>query len=87
MCLTRPGYKADGARDRDRKVHWRLKWPVPGHEHRVAVKPGTSADTLCDPKNTGPDVCKEVAVGDCPTPPSGGARHETGQIVMSEGEL
>jgi hypothetical protein len=87
MCLTRPGYKADGAEDGDRKVQWRLKWPVPGHEHRVAVKPGTSADTLCDPKNKGPDVCKEVAVGDCPTPVSEGARHETDQIVIGEGEL
>ncbi|KAK3361008.1 hypothetical protein B0T24DRAFT_599789 [Lasiosphaeria ovina] len=65
MCLTRPGYKADGAADDDINVHWRLKWPVPGHEHRVAVKPGTSADTLCDPKHTGPDVCQEVVVADC----------------------
>ena len=90
MCLTRPGYKADGAKDGDRKVQWRLKWPVPGHEHRVAVKPGTSADTLCDPKNKGSNVCKEIAVGDCPTPVTpvlGSVRHETDQIVIGEGEL
>ena len=65
MCLTRPGFKADDAGDKDLKMQWRLNWPVPGHEHRVAVKPGVSADTLCDAANTGPDVCKEVAVGSC----------------------
>ncbi|KAH8589832.1 hypothetical protein B0O99DRAFT_317271 [Bisporella sp. PMI_857] len=65
MCLTRPGYKADGADDDNVKVQWRMKWPVSGHEHRVAVVPGRSSDTLCDPKNTGPDVCKEVKVADC----------------------
>jgi von Willebrand factor type A domain len=65
MCLTRPGYKADGTADDDIKVQWRLKWPVPGHEHRVAVVPGKSADTLCDRRNTGPDVCKEVKVANC----------------------
>ncbi|PVH76105.1 vWA-like protein [Cadophora sp. DSE1049] len=63
MCLTRPGYKADGTDDDNVKVQWRMKWP--GHEHRVAVVPGTSADTLCSPKHTGPDVCKEVKVADC----------------------
>src|SRR5262249_10185115 len=41
-------------------LQWRMKWPVPGQEHRVAVKPGTSVDTLCDPQYTGTDVCKEV---------------------------
>ena len=65
MCLTRPGYKADGADDNNNRVQWRMKWPVPGQEHRVAVAPGTSANTLCDPKNSGPDVCKEVKVADC----------------------
>ncbi|KAH7117320.1 hypothetical protein EDB81DRAFT_861983 [Dactylonectria macrodidyma] len=87
MCLTRPGYKADGVGDDDLKVQWRLKWPVPGHEHRVAVKPGTSADTLCDPENTGPDVCKEVAVGACRTaaPVLEEARGED-QKVIGEGE-
>ncbi|KAH7161016.1 hypothetical protein EDB81DRAFT_924320 [Dactylonectria macrodidyma] len=88
MCLTRPGYKADGVADDDLKVQWRLKWPVPGHEHRVAVKPGTSADTLCDPGNTGPNVCKEVAVGACRkvVPVLEGSRDED-QRVISEGEL
>lgn len=65
MCLTRPGYKADGTDDDNVKVQWRLKWLAPGQEHRVAVKPGISADTLCDPKNKGSDVCKEVKVSDC----------------------
>lgn len=65
MCLTRPGYKADSTEDDNTKVQWRMKWPVPGHEHRVAVLPGKSADTLCDKKNSGPDVCKEVSVYDC----------------------
>jgi hypothetical protein len=87
MCLTRPGYKADGAADDDVKVQWRMKWPVPGQEHRVAVKPGTSADTLCDPQNTGPDVCKEVVVANCSTAVLEGARYDTDQKVMGEGEL
>ena len=87
MCLTRPGFKADGAANNDVKVHWRMKWPVPGHEHRVAVKPGTSADTLCDSENTGPDVCKEVVVADCSKAVSEGARYDTDQKVMGEGEL
>ena len=65
MCLTRPGYKADNATDDDMAVHWRMKWPDTGQEHRVAVAPGRSADTLCDPGNSGADVCKEVAVLDC----------------------
>lgn len=87
MCLTRPGYKADGAADDDVKVQWRMKWPIPGQEHRVAVKPGTSADTLCDPKYKGPDVCKEVAVANCSTVVLEGARYDTDQIVIGEGEL
>ncbi|KAI9154825.1 hypothetical protein HJFPF1_07384 [Paramyrothecium foliicola] len=65
MCLTRPGYKADGADDDNVGVQWRLRWPTPGHEHRVAVSAGTPANKLCDSRYTGPDVCKEVAVGDC----------------------
>jgi hypothetical protein len=90
MCLTRPGYKADGTDDDNIKVQWRMKWPVPGHEHRVAVVPGTSADTLCDPKNTGPDVCKEVKVADCKAAaaaPEGARLDDTDQKVIGGGEL
>jgi len=87
MCLTRPGYKADGAANDDVKVQWRMKWPVPGQEHRVAVKPGTSADTLCDPQNTGPDVCKEVVVANCSAAALEGARYDPDQKVMGAGEL
>lgn len=89
MCLTRPGYKADNTTDFDVKVQWRMKWLVPGQEHRVAVKPGTSANTLCDPQNTGPDVCKEVVVANCSAVASvlEGARYDTDQKVMGEGEL
>jgi von Willebrand factor type A domain len=87
MCLTRPGYKADGVADSDVKMQWRMKWPVPGQEHRVAVKPGTSADTLCDPQNTGPDVCKEVVIANCSTTTLDDARYGTDQKVMGEGEL
>ena len=88
MCLTRPGFKADGAKDGDRKVQWRLDWPVPGHEHRVAVKPGTASNTECDKKNKGPDVCKEIEVGQCVKV----ALHkdmgfESDQIVVGNGEL
>jgi hypothetical protein len=87
MCLTRPGFKADGVADDDVKVQWRMKWPVPGQEHRVAVKPGTSANTLCDSKNTGPDVCKEVVVANCSVPALDRARYDTDQRLMGEGEL
>jgi hypothetical protein len=90
MCLTRPGYKADGVDDDNVKVQWRMKWPVPGHEHRVAVVPGTSADTLCDPGNTGPDVCKEVKVADCKAvvlAPEGAHLDSTDQKVIDKGEL
>jgi hypothetical protein len=89
MCLTRPGYKADATDDDNVKVQWRMKWPVPGHEHRVAVVPGTSANTLCNPKNTGPDVCKEVKVADCkkaPTP-QGARLDNADQQVIDQGEL
>jgi len=88
MCLTRPGFKADGANDGDVKVQWRMKWPVPGHEHRVGVVPGRSANTLCDAKNTGPDVCKEIKVAHCQAPAVlEGMRYGGDQIVMGEGEL
>jgi hypothetical protein len=88
MCLTRPGYKADGAKDGDLKAQWRLEWPVDGHEHRVAVKPGTPSNTLCDSKFTGPDVCKEVAVGDCPKTKSAASLDwKENQKVIGEEEL
>lgn len=91
MCLTKPGYKADGVADDDIAVQWRMKWPVPGQEHRVAVGPGTSANTLCDPKHVGPDVCKEVAVADCSAvvpedSTSKNAHHEDQQAILV-GEL
>lgn len=78
--------------DDDVTVQWRMNWPVPGHEHRVAVAPGTSADTLCDPANVGPDVCKEVSVADCSTVVPEDRRfestyHVTDQQAMHEGEL
>ena len=89
MCLTRPGFKADGTDDDNVKVQWRMKWPVPGHEHRVAVVPGTSADTLCDPKNTGPDVCKEIMVADCKAAaaPEGARLDDTDEKDIGGGEL
>ncbi|KAK4186987.1 hypothetical protein QBC35DRAFT_499788 [Podospora australis] len=65
MCLTRPGLKADGADDDDTSVQWRLNWNVPGHEHRIAVKPGTSSNTLCSFEHVGNDICKEVSVAKC----------------------
>ncbi|KAK0613725.1 hypothetical protein B0T14DRAFT_569739 [Immersiella caudata] len=68
MCLTRPGFKADGVGDGENRKQWRLEWESDehgGHEHRVAVKPGLKADTLCDRENVGNDVCKEVVVGSC----------------------
>ena len=92
MCLTRPGYKADDVANDDVTLQWRMKWPVPGHEHRVAVAPGRSANTLCDPKNVGPDVCKEVAVADCSAvvPEDRrfeSAHYDTDQQAIHEGEL
>ncbi|KAJ2900476.1 von Willebrand factor type A domain-containing protein [Zalerion maritima] len=88
MCLTRPGYKADGAADDDARVQWRLEWPVPGHEHRVAVAPGTSADTLCDEENKGPDVCKEVKIANCATAELGVApEDDDAQKVQGDEEL
>lgn len=90
MCLTRPGYKADRTDDNDVKVQWRMKWPVSGHEHRVAVVPGRSADTLCDQKNKGSDVCKEVKVADCKAAaaaPEGALLDVTDQKIIGGGEL
>ncbi|KAK0639387.1 hypothetical protein B0T16DRAFT_463070 [Cercophora newfieldiana] len=63
MCLTRPGFKADGVKDDENRKQWRLKWKEGGHEHRVAVKPGLSADTFCDRANVGKDVYWLRALG------------------------
>jgi plastocyanin len=87
MCLTRPGYKADGAADDNVKLQWRLQWPVPGHEHRVAVKPGTSSDTLCSSAHTGNDVCQEVVVAKCSAAALEGMNGENTQKVLGAGEL
>jgi hypothetical protein len=90
MCLTRPGYKADGAADDEIKVQWRITWAgVPGHEHRVAVKPGITANTLCDSRNKGRDVCKEVAVAKClPVKLETEDGQDNGdQKVINDGEL
>jgi len=89
MCLTRPGYKADGTDDDNVKVQWRMTWPVSGHEHRVAVVPGTSANTLCDPKNTGPAVCKEVKIADCKKAATlqGAPLDNADQKVIGQGEM
>lgn len=88
MCLTRPGFKADGAKDNDTSVQWRLQWPVKGQEHRVAVRPGTSADTLCSSKWSGPDVCKEVSVAECKTGVAfENLQDEMAQDVLWGGEL
>lgn len=64
MCSCRPGYKANAAAG-DGSTHWRLKWPVAGHEHRVYVRPGVVCDTLCDKWWLGPDSCAEVGVRAC----------------------
>jgi len=95
MRLVRPGFKADGVADNNARLQWRLVWSaVGGQEHRVAVKPGTSADTLCDPKNRGNDVCKEVFIGGCLTMVAleGGARFgdrvvDQVAMMMGGGEL
>jgi hypothetical protein len=86
MCLTRPGYKADGAADDDVTVQWRMNWPSPGQEHRVAVKPGTSADTLCSSKYSGPDVCKEVSIADCSTAALEDVHYDADQQVIANGQ-
>jgi hypothetical protein len=59
MCACRPGYRAD-AKGNATSVHWRLKWPVAGHEHRVYVAPGQVCDTLCDKWYLGAEGCQEV---------------------------
>lgn len=64
MCACRPGYRADAKGDAT-SVHWRLNWPVPGHEHRVYVAPGQLCDTLCDKWFLGAEGCREVAVIAC----------------------
>ncbi|KAK3348919.1 hypothetical protein B0T25DRAFT_609227 [Lasiosphaeria hispida] len=94
MCLTRPGFKADGAADDNVRLQWRLVWAAAGgQEHRVAVKPGTSSNTLCDSNNRGDSVCKEVVIGGCLTVASnGGARFGDGVadqavMMMGGGEL
>lgn len=66
QCACRPGYKANGA-DNDTKLHWRLKWSIAGHEHRVYVKPGTVCDTLCKEYYLGPNSCQEITETTCPT--------------------
>jgi hypothetical protein len=64
MCACRPGYKAN-AGDSDTSAHWRLRWPVAAHEHRVYVKPGVACDTLCDEWWLGPESCAELGVSVC----------------------
>ena len=87
MCLTRPGYKADGVNDDDVKSQWRMTWSSGGHEHRVGVKPGIKADTLCDSKNKGKDVCKEVVVARCAKPKQVLDLADSEQVVMGDGDL
>lgn len=64
MCSCRPGYKTK-AGNGDTSTHWRLKWPVAGHEHRVYVKPGEVCDTLCNEWYLGPLSCQEVGISVC----------------------
>jgi hypothetical protein len=64
MCGCRPGYRANAA-DNNSSVHWRLTWPVPGHEHRVYVAPGWPCDTLCEQWWLGATSCQEVSVSTC----------------------
>lgn len=64
MCSCRPGYRADTHGD-DVDQHWRLKWSLPGHEHRVYVKPGVVCNTLCDQWQLGAAGCQEVSIGSC----------------------
>lgn len=87
MCLTRPGFKADGVKDDNNRKQWRLKWNVEGHEHRVAVKPGTSSNTLCSKDNVGKDVCKEVVLGSCVKKESIEWGWSSGQEVLGDGDL
>ncbi|RUS29182.1 peptidase family M12A-domain-containing protein [Jimgerdemannia flammicorona] len=61
MCACRPGYKATTQTNND--LQWRQLWSVPGHEHRVFVKPGTVCNTLCDKLYVDPiDVCSDVTL-------------------------
>ena len=64
MCACRPGYKAN-APDNAVDTHWRLAWPVAGHEHRVYVNPGEPCDTLCKDWFLGGSGCTQVSVGAC----------------------
>lgn len=95
MCLTRPGYKADGIANDDLTKQWRLEWPVGGHEHRVAVAPGVVSDTLCETQKGSAHavLCGEVKLADCSaTSSSTGSRHaelqnDNGQKVMAQLKL
>lgn len=71
MCSCRPGYRATSPGD-DLDEHWRLEWSIPGHEHRVYVKPGVVCDTLCDNWQLGAAGCAEVSIGMCKIPGGGG---------------
>jgi len=64
MCACRPGFKA-GAGDSDTNSHWRLKWPIAGHEHRVYVRPGQVCNSLCKEWWLGPLSCAEVGLAAC----------------------
>lgn len=65
MCACRPGYKALGA-GTDTSLHWRLKWSVTGHEHRVYVKPGAECNELCNEWYLGAAGCREITeVSEC----------------------
>lgn len=64
MCSCQPGYKTK-AGNGDASTHWRLKWPVTGHKHRVYVRPGEVCDALCDEWYLGPLSCQEVGVSAC----------------------
>lgn len=71
MCACRPGYRAAVPGD-NIDQHWRLQWSIPGHEHRVYVKPGVVCDTLCDNWQLGAAGCAEVSIGMCSMPVGGG---------------
>ncbi|KAJ3331641.1 hypothetical protein HDU76_002648, partial [Blyttiomyces sp. JEL0837] len=58
MCVCRPGFKA--THDDSSTIQWRIKWPVPGHEHRVFVLPGHVCEQLCSVDHVGQDVCEET---------------------------
>ena len=63
MCACSPGYKSKGA-NADTSIHWRLKWSVAGHEHRVFVKPGMECNTQCD-NPVGAALCTEISIAEC----------------------